>query len=175
MISINIDYAYYHRKISCAFIDLKYFFESNKIDKMESEISQQIFIYSSLRKGFHQDVFHYITQFFNFVSTAKVNGVLSVVGNDPVATPTTGDNFIKGELYKINKEEHFSWVFGQLDDYEGLDVEQDEQPSYRRELTTVYNDDGSVTQAWIYWFNGDVSGKPVIASGDILNQELTEH
>lgn len=135
----------------------------------------QLFIYSSLRKGFHQDVFNYITKFFSYISTAKVKGVLSVVGNEPVATPLTGDNFIKGELYKLNKEEHFSWVFGQLDEYEGLDVEQNKQALYRRELTTVYKDDGSVTNAWIYWFNGDVKGKPVITSGDILSQELSEH
>src|SRR5438045_3803300 len=141
---------------------------------MEASNSQQLFIYSSLRKGFHQDVFHYITQFFSFVSNAKVNGVLSMVGDYPVATPAIGDYFIRGELYKINKEYLFSWVFGQLDEYEGLDVEQDEQSSYRRELTTVYNDDGSVTNAWIYWFNGDVSGRPVISSGDILNNELIE-
>jgi gamma-glutamylcyclotransferase (GGCT)/AIG2-like uncharacterized protein YtfP len=25
-----------------------------------------------------------------------------------------------------------------------------------------------VIPAWIYWYNGDVSGKPVVASGDIL-------
>lgn len=139
---------------------------------MKSSNSQQLFIYSSLRKGFHQDIFHYITQFFSFVSMAKVEGVLSVIDNEPVATPTTGNNFIKGELYKINNVDHFSWVFGQLDEYEGLDVEQDERPPYRRELVTVYKDDGNITDAWIYWYNGDVSGKPVIFSGDILNNEL---
>ena len=139
---------------------------------MKSVISQQLFIYSSLRKGFHQDVFSYITQFFSFVSAAKVKGILSVIGSDPVATPATEDYFIKGELYKLNNEDHFSWVYGQLDDYEGLDSLQGEPSLYRRELTTVYKDDGSVTDAWIYWYNGDVSGTPIISSGDILNQEL---
>ena len=139
---------------------------------MKSVISQQLFIYSSLRKGFHQDVFSYITQFFSFVSAAKVKGILSVIGSDPVATPATEDYFIKGELYKLNNEDHFSWVYCQLDDYEGLDSLQGEPSLYRRELTTVYKDDGSVTDAWIYWYNGDVSGTPIISSGDILNQEL---
>ena len=85
-----------------------------------------------------------------------------------MATSAAENSFIKGELYKLNKEDDFSWVFGQLDDYEGLDTEQGEQPLYRRELITVSNDDGNVTDAWIYWYNGDVSGKPVITSGDVL-------
>ena len=141
---------------------------------MKPVISQQLFIYSSLRKGFHQDAFSYITQFFSFVSTAKVKGILSVIGSDLVATPATENFFIKGELYKLTNEDHFSWVFGQLDDYEGLDSLQSESPSYRRELTMVYKDDGSITDAWIYWYNGDISGTPIISSKDVLNQELIE-
>jgi len=34
-------------------------------------------------------------------------------------------------------------------------------------LTEVYNNNQATT-AWIYWYNGDVSGKPVIESGDVL-------
>ncbi len=61
-------------------------------------------------------------------------------------------------MQRLNDELDFSYVFGQLDDYEGLIVEQGEKPLYRRELTQVYHDDGIVTDAWIYWFNGDISG-----------------
>ncbi|HXL56009.1 MAG TPA: hypothetical protein VN958_07120, partial [Chitinophagaceae bacterium] len=52
-------------------------------------------------------------------------------------------------------------------DYEGLHVEVGETPLFRREITDVYIDNKK-TQAWVYWFNGDTAGKPVIASGDIL-------
>lgn len=135
--------------------------------KAKSVHSRDLFIYSSLRIGFHSEVFHYITQFFEFVTTAKVKGTLSILEGQPVAVPST-DSFIKGELYKLNREDDFSYVFGQLDDYEGLTADPGEQSSYRRELTTVYKDDGTVTEAWIYWYNGNVSGKPVIPSGDAL-------
>lgn len=139
---------------------------------MKPVTSHQLFIYSSLRKGFHQDVFKYITQFFSFLSNAKVKGVLSILEDEPVATPCNENCFIKGELYKLKNEDDFSWVFGQLDEYEGLDAEPGEQSSFRRELTTVYKDDGTGTEAWIYWHNGDVYGKAIISSGDIL--EYTE-
>jgi gamma-glutamylcyclotransferase (GGCT)/AIG2-like uncharacterized protein YtfP len=135
---------------------------------MESALSKQLFVYSSLRKGFHQHAYDYVTRFFRFVSPAKVKGILSDVDGEFFATPTTANSFIKGELYKLSEEHDFSFVFGQLDDYEGLIIEEGEKPLYRRKIAKIYSDDGEITDAWIYWYNGDVQGKPVIASGDIL-------
>jgi gamma-glutamylcyclotransferase (GGCT)/AIG2-like uncharacterized protein YtfP len=135
---------------------------------MESAFSKLLFVYSSLRKGFHQHAYDYVTHFFSFVSPAKVKGIVSDVDGELFATPAAGDSFIRGELYKLNDEHDFSYVFGQLDDYEGLITEQGEEPSYRREVTEVYKNNGDITDAWIYWYNGDVGGKPVIASDDIL-------
>ncbi|MBK5271186.1 MAG: gamma-glutamylcyclotransferase, partial [Bacteroidia bacterium] len=77
------------------------------------------------------------------------------------------DNFIIGELYEIKEKSEFPWAIGQLDDYEGVNVESDEMQLYRRELTDVYCND-QVTQAWIYWYNGDIGGKPFIAGGDLM-------
>ena len=133
---------------------------------MKPPISKYLFVYSSLRKGFHKSSYHYITQFFSFVSNAKVKGTASDVEGELFATPAENDSFIKGELYVLNDEHDFPYVIGQLDDYEGLIVEQGEKPAYRRELTTVYKDDEETTDAWIYWFNGDVSGKPIVTPGD---------
>ena len=39
---------------------------------------------------------------------------------------------------------------------------------YRRELADIYIND-KIVKAWIYWYNGDVTGKPSIGSGDILD------
>jgi gamma-glutamylcyclotransferase (GGCT)/AIG2-like uncharacterized protein YtfP len=135
---------------------------------MESTAYSQLFVYSSLREGFHNKAYDYVSQYFGFICIAQTKGILSDIGNHPVGTPTLGNSFIKGELYKLNDEKYFSWVFGQLDDYEGVIASQGEQPLYYRELTTVCRDDGSITEAWIYWYKGDVTGKPVVASGDVL-------
>ena len=132
---------------------------------MKSAPSKHLFVYSSLRKGFHQHEYDYITKFFSFVCPAKVKGIVSDVNGELFATPCDGNSFIKGELYKLNDEHDFSYVFGQLDDYEGLITEQDERPLYRRELIRVSKDDEESADAWIFWYNGDVSGKPVITSG----------
>ena len=126
---------------------------------MEAEKSQYLFIYSSLRKGFHQSRFDYISRYFNFICKAQVKGNLNNAAWGKVATPASDDHFISGELYQLKEKNDFSWVFGQLDDYEGLVVEEGEKPGYRREITPVINEDGSCTNAWIYWYNAGIEEK----------------
>ena len=127
----------------------------------------QLFVYGSLRSGFHSPVYEYISRFFLLVSEAKVRGKLIDMGSYPAGIPSNDSHFIIGELYKIKHENEFSWAIGQLDDYEGMSVEPDEVQIYRREITEVHIN-GKITHAWIYWFNGDTSGRPVIASGDLM-------
>lgn len=126
-----------------------------------------LFVYGSLRQGFQNPVFDYIKNHFTFLATGKVNGQLYDLGSYPAAVPTNHIKGIIGELYTARSDEDFFWAISQLDDYEGLNPEEGEKLLYARELTTVYYD-GNETQAWIYWYTGDVSGKPVIESGDVL-------
>ena len=134
---------------------------------MEELTSDFLFVYSSLRVGFQSPLYEYIRRYFTFEGHAKVKGVLSDLGTHPVATPTSENYFINGELYKINNENEFSFAIGQLDDYEGVNPEEGETPSYKRELTQVFREDGSQGNAWIYWYKGNVEGKPRIESGDV--------
>ncbi len=135
---------------------------------MEQLKSDYLFVYSSLMEGFKSREYDYISQYFSFVSNGKVKGILSDLGDIPVATPSSEGHFIKGELYQIKDAEDFSFAIGQLDDYEGVRPEADEIQLYKRELTTVYKEDESAVNAWIYWYQGDVAGKPVITSGDVM-------
>ncbi|MDP4264963.1 MAG: gamma-glutamylcyclotransferase family protein [Bacteroidota bacterium] len=126
-----------------------------------------LFVYGSLRKGFQSEAYEYISRFFTLVGHAKVKGKLFDMGSYPAAIPVNDESYIIGELYKIADESEFSWAIGQLDDYEGVNVESDEVQLYRRELADVLMEK-KVIPAWIYWYNGDVSGKPAIASGDMM-------
>ncbi len=127
----------------------------------------QLFVYGSLRSGFRSPAYEYISRFFTFIAEAKVRGILYDLGEYPAAVPSTEDKFIIGELYSITNESEFSWAIGQLDDYEGVTVEDDEEKLYYRDLAEVLIND-SATSAWMYWYNGDVSGRPQIESGDVL-------
>jgi gamma-glutamylcyclotransferase (GGCT)/AIG2-like uncharacterized protein YtfP len=127
----------------------------------------QIFVYGSLRSGFHHPAYEYISRYFTFKTSATVRGRLYDMGEYPAAVPTNDDSFILGELYQINQPEEFSWAIAQLDDYEGINTEEGESPLYRREIATI-NANNQTTEAWMYWFNGDTTGKPHIESGDVL-------
>ncbi|HLF45031.1 MAG TPA: gamma-glutamylcyclotransferase family protein [Chitinophagaceae bacterium] len=127
----------------------------------------QLFVYGSLRSGFKSPAYEYVSRYFNLVGNAKVKGLLFDMGTYPAGVPCHENKFITGELYRIKNENEFSWAIGQLDDYEGVSVDIDEVQLYRRELAEVFINN-QVTTAWIYWFSGEVSGKPVIASGDML-------
>ena len=127
----------------------------------------QLFVYGSLRSGFHSPAYEYISRYFDIVGNAKVKGELIDLGTYPAAKPTDNNKFIIGELYRIRNEKEFAWAIGQLDDYEGVNAAFDEMQLYRRELTEVHIDN-KVTNAWIYWYIGDVKDKPVIDSGDVL-------
>ena len=127
----------------------------------------QLFVYGSLRSGFRSPAYEYISRYFDLVGEAKVKGKLFDLGEYPAAKPTEENKFIIGELYKVRNEKEFAWAIGQLDDYEGVDIGFDETQLYQRELTEVYIVNRT-TNAWIYWYHGDVTGKPVIESGDVL-------
>ena len=127
----------------------------------------QLFVYGSLRSGFRSPAYEYISRYFDLVGEAKVKGKLFDLGEYPAAKSTDENKFIIGELYKIRNENEFGWAIGQLDDYEGVHVDADETQLYMRDITEVHIDD-KITNAWIYWYQGDVNDKPVIESGDVL-------
>ncbi len=133
---------------------------------MNNEV-YKLFVYGSLRSGFRNPVYSYLTKYFHLLGEAVVKGKLYDMGEYPVAVPTDEEKFISGELYSINDPLEFSWAIAQLDDYEGLNAEEGEQPLYKREEVLAYQQ-GQPVKTWIYWFNGSISNQPEIESGDLL-------
>ena len=132
-----------------------------------STTSYKIFVYGSLRSGFRNPAYEYLTRYFKYNGEALVKGKFFDAGSHPVALPTNDEHFILGELYNMNSEEEFSWAFTQLDDYEGLNVEVGETPLYKRSLVEVYQN-GETQIAWIYWYNQSIDGMPEIETGDVM-------
>ena len=133
---------------------------------MEKSVNN-LFVYGSLRSGFRNPAYEYITRYFNLVGEAVVRGRLYDAGESPVAVADTGDHFITGELYELKDPSMFEWAFEQLDDYEGINPEAGTKPLYKRETATIFREGEPVT-SWIYWYNGDVKGMPVLEMGDVL-------
>src|SRR5437868_11443738 len=117
-----------------------------------------LFVYGSLRSGFRNPAYQYLSRYFNLVGDAVVKGKLYEMGDYAAAISSTEDSFIHGELYAINNPDEFDWAIAQLDDYEGVNVEVGEHPLYIREAASVFMN-GQETKAWIYWFNGPTNGR----------------
>ena len=123
-------------------------------------------MYGSLRSGFHNPAYDYISKYFTLLGETRVKGKLYDMGSFPAAVPSKDDSTIVGELYQLKEAEDFSWAIGQLDEYEGVNPGEGDVPMYERALTDV-EQGGETTKAWIYWFIGNTDGQPVIASGDV--------
>ena len=130
-----------------------------------------LFVYGSLRSGFKSPMYEYIRKYFSFIGNAKVKGKLLDMGDYPVAIPTNEDIYLHGELFSINHADEFNFAIAQLDDYEGLNPEDGEFSAYRRDVTNVLYKDQELT-AWVYWFNGETTDRPLVASGDVLQYML---
>ncbi len=133
-------------------------------------ITPKLFVYSSLRSGFHNPAYEYISKHFFLETEGTVKGKLYDKETKIVGIPTDEDFFIKGELYHVKEPAELSWALAQLDDYEGVYADEDdggEPPKYKRVLTTVYHN-GSTSDAWVYWYTRTISKGHLIESGDIL-------
>lgn len=134
---------------------------------MNDQTNGQLFVYGTLRSGFQNPAYAYISRYFTLAGPAKVKGRLYDLGEYPAAIPVEEDYFIIGELYKINHPDELPWALAQLDDYEGVNAEEGKTPLYTRKETVIYSND-TTTVAWVYWYAGPITNEPPIASGDIL-------
>jgi hypothetical protein len=134
---------------------------------MKQNQTTQLFVYGSLRSGFHSSAYNYVSRYFTLVGEAKAKGLLYDMGDYPVGVACKFDTFVVGELYQIKHKEAFDFAIAQLDDYEGLNGEDHEDILYERTLTEIFVNE-TATKAWTYWYKGDTANKPVIASGDVL-------
>jgi gamma-glutamylcyclotransferase (GGCT)/AIG2-like uncharacterized protein YtfP len=80
---------------------------------------------------------------------------------------------VHGELYQAERPETL-WPL--LDEAEGFNPASIELSVFVREVTDVLLADGSVAQAWVYRYNGPLSGAAPIPSGDYrLHATLANH
>lgn len=131
--------------------------------------SHFLFVYGSLLSGFKSPAYEYISKYFRLRGNATVKGTIYDMGTFPVATSDDTGRIIRGELYEIRNPKELSFILAQLDDYEGLYPDDGEDIYYKRELVTTTTETGDEVIAWIYWYNKDVTGKPIIESENMMD------
>ncbi len=127
----------------------------------------KLFVYGSLRQGFNNPFFEFIRNHFDYIGQATVKGTLYDLGDFPAGVPSESNTII-GELYVAKSEADFNWAIAQLDDYEGLHLEEGESSQYRREIAAI-TCNGESVQSWMYWYTGDISNERIIPSGDVMD------
>lgn len=131
--------------------------------------SHFLFVYGSLLSGFKSPAYEYVSRYFELKGSATVKGTIYDMGTFPVGTSNDTGRMIKGELYEIRNPKELSFVLAQLDDYEGLHPDEGEEVYYRRELVNATLESGDVVSAWVYWYDKEVEGKPIVDSDNMIN------
>lgn len=93
-----------------------------------------------------------------FVAECRFAGLLYDLGRFPGATP--GDGTIHGELFRLRDPR--AWTT--IDRYEGYDPDRENASLFVRRRVALEHPANQT--AWVYWYNGDVSGHPRVPSGD---------
>ncbi|TXH22765.1 MAG: gamma-glutamylcyclotransferase [Chitinophagaceae bacterium] len=127
-----------------------------------------LFVYGSLLSGFKTEAYQYLSKYFEYVGEGYIDATMYDMGKYPVVTLEHTGHKVKGELYAIKSSSEFSYIIGQLDDYEGLFPEQNEQVFFKRnKVEALIN--GTTYTAWVYEYIGNVSDKPIYPAGDSIS------
>ncbi|MBU2952029.1 gamma-glutamylcyclotransferase [Tamlana agarivorans] len=129
--------------------------------------SDYIFVYGTLLK----DAEHSMSKFLEKHSAHEADGCfygkLYLVSWFPGAIPSKNPSEkVYGSLFRVFD---FETVFKALDVYEGVNPQSLEPDLFQRHIVSIYLEDHSVIEAWVYFFNHPVEGLKQITSGDFLN------
>ena len=122
------------------------------------------FFYGTLMAPFHRAGRLRLDQHLVYVGRGTIAGALFDLGIYPAAVPAS-DATVWGEVYRVT---HPALVLQALDEFEGRRADEPESSLYTRALTRVRLEDGSVVDAWAYFYNAPLGRAERIHSGDYL-------
>jgi gamma-glutamylcyclotransferase (GGCT)/AIG2-like uncharacterized protein YtfP len=99
-----------------------------------------------------------------FKGRGSISAVLFDLGTYPGAIPAENAR-VRGELYEMHDP---AAVLQALDEYEGYSPAQPDTSVYARRIAPVTLADGSVVDAWAYFYDAPLGPASRIESGDYL-------
>ena len=123
-----------------------------------------VFFYGTLMTPFNRTAQLHIDQYLSFYGRGTIAAALFDLGIYPAAVPA-GDSRVCGEVYEIASRRV---VLEALDELEGYRPGEPETSLYTRALTPVTMMDGSIVEAWAYFYNAPLGRAERIESGDYL-------
>ena len=104
---------------------------------------------------------HHFMAGARFAGVGTAQGALVSLGRYPGMIEGSGS--VAGEIYELRDP---AASIEALDELEEFDPANPETSEYLRTTRDVRMDDGSVIRAWLYIYNRDPAGMPVVAGGD---------
>lgn len=128
-------------------------------------MGDHVFFYGTLMSPFNRPGRQRITPKLTYEGRGSIRAALFDLGIYPAAVPTEDNGVVWGEVYQAIDA---ASVLSVLDEIEGYRPNEPARSLYTRVLTEVTLDDGSVKQAWAYFYNAPLGRAQRIASGDYL-------
>ncbi len=126
-------------------------------------MKQRIFVYGALRKGASNA---WRMKDATWISTANVQGTLVKVDWYP-GLVLLGTTQVQGEVYEVDEE-----TLKELDEFEGIGVDDGRSDEYRRIEAHVNLDSGEGIRAFLYEWQLGIDAYEVVEGGDWLLVDL---
>ena len=123
-----------------------------------------VFFYGTLMTPFNRTAQLRIDRDLVFRGRGTIAAALFDLGIYPAAVPAP-DSHVCGEIYEMTNREH---VLHALDEIEGYRPGDPATSLYTRDLVPVAMTDGTLVQAWAYFYNAPLGRAERIESGDYL-------
>jgi gamma-glutamylcyclotransferase (GGCT)/AIG2-like uncharacterized protein YtfP len=123
-----------------------------------------VFFYGTLMTPFNRTGRLRIDQHLAFRGRGFIEAALFDLGIYPAAVPAV-DSHVRGEVYELTDP---MMALRSLDELEGYRPGEPEASLYTRRRTQVTMDDGTLVQAWAYFYNAPLGRAERIESGDYL-------
>jgi gamma-glutamylcyclotransferase (GGCT)/AIG2-like uncharacterized protein YtfP len=129
-------------------------------------VSNLIFFYGTLMTPFNRPGRRHIDSHLSLKGRGSITAALFDLGIYPAAVPAEDqDARVRGEVYEMTDP---AVVLQVLDEIEGYSPVEPDTSLYTRRVTPVRLDDGSVVDAWAYFYNAPLGHAERIRSGDYL-------
>ena len=123
-----------------------------------------VFFYGTLMAGFDRRQRAGIDAKLTYRGRGSIRASLFDLGIYPAAVPAA-EGRVWGELYEMADSQA---VLAALDDIEGYRIDDPDRSLYSRTVADVTLQDGTVTPAWVYFYNAPLGRASRIDSGDYL-------
>ena len=134
-------------------------------------MADKVFMYGPLMGGYELAGELQNYQFLKPIGRGKTPGRLYDLGGYPGAVELAGpDQYVYGDLYECNNND----TMNMIDEAAGAVGDDPDLYAFRRRMVVVTLANGTVDQAWIFFYTQPVDAFPEIPSGSFRAQKAEE-